>query len=552
MQIIIPMSGFGERFRRAGYSVPKPLIEVDGKPVIAHVVDLFPGESNFLFICNQDHLDTPAFRMAEILERHCPGARIHGIAPHKLGPVHAVMQVADHIDPDAPAIVNYCDFACYWDYRDFKSFVTETRCHGALPAYRHFHPHSLGPTLYAIMRETDGWMTDIQEKQPFTDKPNEEFASSGTYYFASGALIKAYFAETMRQDLTVGDEFYASLVYKPMIADGLDIAVYELQHFMQWGTPEDLREYQRWSATFARLASEGAAPAARHGGSMLMPMAGLGKRFSEAGYATPKPLIPVSGLPMAVQATRDLPAAPATRFVLRRDLPERETVEAELARSVPGGSVRALDGLTDGQARTCLLGLDGLDLDAPLTIGACDNGLLYDAGVFARLIDDADTDVLVWVARGHPQAIRRPEMFGWVDADAGGLIRGVSVKTPLADPAADPIITGAFSFARGRDFVAAAERMIGRNARINGEFYVDTAIGDAVALGLRCRIFEIDHYLGWGTPDDLKTFEYWQSCFHKWPSHPYRLEHDKRVPARAVSALDRRYAASRPARPVPR
>ena len=154
----------------------------------------------------------------------------------------------------------------------------------------------------------------------------------------------------MRQDLTVGDEFYASLVYKPMIADGLDIAVYELQHFMQWGTPEDLREYQRWSATFARLASEGAAPAARHGGSMLMPMAGLGKRFSEAGYATPKPLIPVSGLPMAVQATRDLPAAPATRFVLRRDLPERETVEAELARSVPGGSVRALDGLTDGQA----------------------------------------------------------------------------------------------------------------------------------------------------------------------------------------------------------
>jgi NDP-sugar pyrophosphorylase family protein len=52
MQIVIPMSGFGERFRKAGYDVPKPLIEIDGKPIIAHVIDMFPGEDNFIFICN--------------------------------------------------------------------------------------------------------------------------------------------------------------------------------------------------------------------------------------------------------------------------------------------------------------------------------------------------------------------------------------------------------------------------------------------------------------------------------------------------------------------
>ena len=50
MQIVIPMSGFGERFRRTGYSVPKPLIEVDGKPIIQHVIEMFPGEENFIFI----------------------------------------------------------------------------------------------------------------------------------------------------------------------------------------------------------------------------------------------------------------------------------------------------------------------------------------------------------------------------------------------------------------------------------------------------------------------------------------------------------------------
>jgi NDP-sugar pyrophosphorylase family protein len=53
MQIIIPMSGFGERFRAEGYTLPKPLIEVEGKPVIAHVVDLFPGDHDFIFVCNE-------------------------------------------------------------------------------------------------------------------------------------------------------------------------------------------------------------------------------------------------------------------------------------------------------------------------------------------------------------------------------------------------------------------------------------------------------------------------------------------------------------------
>lgn len=48
MQIVIPMSGFGERFRRAGYTVPKPLIEIERKPVISHVIDMFPGETNFI------------------------------------------------------------------------------------------------------------------------------------------------------------------------------------------------------------------------------------------------------------------------------------------------------------------------------------------------------------------------------------------------------------------------------------------------------------------------------------------------------------------------
>ncbi len=71
MKIIVPISGFGERFCRAGYKVPKPLVEIDGKPIVAHVVDMFAGKSDFIFICNQEHLNESVYRMEAILKEHC-------------------------------------------------------------------------------------------------------------------------------------------------------------------------------------------------------------------------------------------------------------------------------------------------------------------------------------------------------------------------------------------------------------------------------------------------------------------------------------------------
>ena len=56
MHIIIPMSGKGSRFIEAGFTTPKPLVQIDQKPIIEHVCDLFPGEDKFTFICNTNHL----------------------------------------------------------------------------------------------------------------------------------------------------------------------------------------------------------------------------------------------------------------------------------------------------------------------------------------------------------------------------------------------------------------------------------------------------------------------------------------------------------------
>jgi len=553
MQIIIPMSGFGQRFSLAGYDVPKPLIVIDGKPIIAYVIDMFPGETDFIFICNQEHLSNAANRMEAILRKYCPSAQIVGIPPHKLGPIYAVRQVEHLLDPTEPVVVNYCDFTCYWDWSNFKKFVNDTACVGAIPAYKNFHPHSLGSTNYAYIREVNGWIEGIQEKHPYTDNRMEEYASSGTYYFVSAKLMIQAFRAVMEQGLSVRGEYYVSLAYKPLLSSNQKVAVYPLQHFMQWGTPEDVAEYNAWSKTFRGLIAKSKS-FSTSSGAIVIPMAGLGQRFADANYSLAKPLIPVSGLPMVVQAVHDLPITERQVFVLREDMAGYRDVRNQLEALYPNVIIKIIDSVTEGQACTALMGLDALVekegiQHSPITIGACDNGAVYDVDAFNNLVNDPSVDVIVWGVRGYPNAARYPEMFGWIDSEAG-LIRSISVKTALGRPATDPIVTGTFTFRRSEDFRCSLDRLIKRGGRINGEFYIDSMINDAIALGLRCHLFEVESYLCWGTPNDLRTFEYWQSCFHKWDNHPYCLRLDHRIPSNQINVVEARYKATIPESPM--
>lgn len=552
MQIIIPMSGVGERFRRAGHSVPKPLIEVEGKPMIAHVIDMFKGESDFIFICNQQHLDESKYRMGAILKEYCPTGRIVGISPHKLGPIYAVRQVEHLLDSAEPVVVNYCDFTCYWDWNHFKQFVEFVGCAGAIPAYRGFHPHSLGSTNYAYMRETDGWVKDIQEKQPYTDNRMDEYASSGTYYFASAHIMCDAFSKVMEKGLNVNGEFYVSLAYKFLLENEQPVAVYPLQHFMQWGTPEDVAEYNSWSKTFRSLIEPPKSVSAAKG-ALVIPMAGLGRRFTDEGYVLTKPLIPVSGLPMVAQAAHDMPSAEHHVFVLRADMTGHSGVVDQLNAFYPKAIIKTIDRVTEGQACTALIGLDALEesvgvIDSPITIGACDSGALYDVESFIELAQDPSVDVIVWGVRGYSSAIRNPHMYGWIDV-VDDRVRSIAVKTPSGNIESDPIVLGTFTFKRAEHFRRSLDALLACNGQINGEYYIDSVINHAIALGLKCCLFEVDSFMCWGTPDDIRTFEYWQSCFHKWAPHPYRLEKDLRIPRESLDLLQQRYERSIPCSP---
>ena len=537
MQIIIPMSGFGERFKAAGYRIPKPLITINNKTIIQHVVELFDNNCEFIFICNEDHLETKEFNMQKTINSFNLKSKIVSISPHKLGPVHAVLMSEDHIDLEKQTIVNYCDFSCYWNFENFKRFVVKYDLDGSIPAYKNFHPHSIHNNYYAFLKTKDLEVLDVQEKKPFTDNPIDEFASSGTYYFKSGDLMLQYFNKMKDLKLTVNNEYYVSMSYKPMIMDQLKVYTYNLKHFMQWGTPEDLHEYKYWSDIFESLIEESEPP--RHDGALMLPMAGKGSRFKAQGYHKIKPMIKVSGKPMFEQALNDLPLANLTRLVLRNDKELVEQVENKNTKDKKKYSIKILNDDTDGQASTALIGSKDINHESPITIGACDNGMIYKNKNFIELMNDSSTDAIVWSASGYPGSIKNPKMYGWIEYDKSTkLIKSISVKEQLKDPKEDLIVVGTFTFKKQKYLIDSVNRMKKRKALVNSEYYIDMAINDSIALNLKCRVFEIDKYICWGTPEDLNTFEYWQSCFHKWKSHRYSIYNDPNIQQDKLKELE--------------
>ena len=247
MKIIIPMSGLGQRFSDAGYKDIKPLIRVHGKPIIEWVVNMFPGNHDFIFICRAEHLANTTLHKE--LERIKPGSQIVSIEGHKLGPVYAVSKVFDLINDDEEVITNYCDFFQDWDFADFANRVKETKVAGAIPCYTGFHPHLLhAENLYASCKVDDYMrLLEIREKFSFEADKTKTYHSGGTYYFSKGAMVKKYFQQLMDEKLDLNGEFYISLVYNLLVRDGLDVLVYDkVPHFCQWGTPRDLKEYETW------------------------------------------------------------------------------------------------------------------------------------------------------------------------------------------------------------------------------------------------------------------------------------------------------------------
>lgn len=247
--------------------------------------------------------------------------------------------------------------------------------------------------------------------------------------------------------------------------------------------------------------------------NILIPMAGAGSRFKKEGYKVSKPLILVNKNPMVVEATNHLPKSKNHIYICRKEHLEDDNIDTEINKYYPNSKFITIDYLTEGQAATCLLAKKEIYNNEELIIGACDNGMIWDEIKF--LAEKKESDCLVWSFRNNVTVAYKPEAYGWVEINDRNEVKRVSVKVPISkNPISDHAIVGTFWFKKGKYFVEAAEKMISKNRRINNEFYVDECINELIESGLKVKVLEVDKYICWGTPNDLRTYEYWQQ-FHK-------------------------------------
>lgn len=526
MKIIIPMAGQGKRFLAAGYKTPKPLIQVEGKTILEHIVENFsPKHDEFIFAVNEEHLEK--FNIENLIEKLVSHSEIISMPYQKEGPIGVLRQVLPHIKGDEPVIVNYCGFSWVWDDSDFKKSINENDPDGAVICYHGFHPHLLGPNLYATLDTDDGtWMKEIREKHSWHRDKQEDWTSSGTYYFKSSKHLEDFCNKIeARPELKINEEFYVSQLYQLMREADQKVLIYEIPYMLQWGTPQDLEEYFYWSDYF-RQKDEIVKARLTHDMTALVLMAGAGKRFSDVGYEMPKPFIPIESEPMVVASTKSMPLAKQNLFITRKDvLQDADGLDKKVLKSFENAEFITIEELTEGQACTALLARNRIPAQEPLLIEACDHGILYDEKAFSRDISESSgIDILIFTFSNFPPVVRNPKAYGWVDVDEDGHVKRVSVKLPLkGDPLTHQAIIGSFWFRKAEFFFKAADSMIEHDSRINNEFYIDEAMNFAIQLGYNVHVFEVDRYVSWGTPNDLKTYEYWQRFFHRVNFHPYKF-----------------------------
>jgi HAD superfamily hydrolase (TIGR01509 family) len=230
--------------------------------------------------------------------------------------------------------------------------------------------------------------------------------------------------------------------------------------------------------------------------NVLIPMAGAGSRFEQAGYTFPKPLIEVNGKPMIQVVIENLNLDANYIYVVQKSHREKYNLDTLLNLLTPGCKIVETDGLTEGAACTALLAKDYIDNKNPLFFANSDQFVEWDSNEFMYKMQETDADGgIVSFTATHPK-------WSFAKIDDNGLVTEVAEKNPISDIAT----VGYYFWKYGSDFIKYAEQMIEKNIRVNSEFYVCPVFNQAIEDCKEIRTFNTNGMWGLGTPEDLNYY----------------------------------------------
>ena len=230
--------------------------------------------------------------------------------------------------------------------------------------------------------------------------------------------------------------------------------------------------------------------------NVLIPLAGLGSRFTDAGYIFPKPLIEINGKPMIQVVIENLNIDANYIFIIQKEHDEKYNLKKVLEIIKPNCKVVYAQGLTEGAACTTLLAEEYIDNDKPLLIANSDQFIEWDQNeaMYYFISTEADGGILTFES-SHPK-------WSYARLDDSGTVDMVAEKEPISKNAT----VGVYFWKHGKDYVKYANQMIENDNRVNNEFYVCPVFNEAIKDNKKILIKNVEKMWGLGTPEDLNYF----------------------------------------------
>ena len=231
LNVLIPMAGAGSRFQQAGYTFPKPLIDVKGKPMIQTVVENLNVEANFIFVVQKEHrekynLDT----LLNLITPNCKVVEVNGLTE---GAACTTLLAKEYINNDYPLLMANSDQFAEWDSNEFMYKMVEQNVDAGILSFKSTHPK----WSFAKVNEF-GYVTEVAEKKPISD-----IATVGIYYWSKGSDYVKYAEQMISKNIRVNNEFYVCPVFNEAIKDNKKIKTFNIEKMWGLGTPEDLQYF---------------------------------------------------------------------------------------------------------------------------------------------------------------------------------------------------------------------------------------------------------------------------------------------------------------------
>lgn len=229
MKVLIPMAGAGSRFEKAGYTFPKPLIDVEGKPMIQAVVDNLNIEAQHVFIVQKSHYEK--YNLQQTLNQISPNCEIVQVDGVTEGAACTTLLAKQYIDNDEPLVIANSDQYVEWDSNEFMYSMVADSVDGGILSFKSTHPK----WSYAKLGD-DGFVCEVAEKKPISD-----IATVGIYFWKKGSDYVKYAEDMIEKSIRVNNEFYVCPVFNQAIEDNKKVKIFNVEKMWGIGTPEDLQ-----------------------------------------------------------------------------------------------------------------------------------------------------------------------------------------------------------------------------------------------------------------------------------------------------------------------